>query len=192
MELESSAINGLGKLYLVNLNKFDKAIKYFKKNIALAKKTKNKKIISLAASAHLNISLIYRRSNDYEAAKINLLEALKMTMSSRDKQLEQVIHEELSFVYKDLQDYEKSNKHKSESEKLLKKQILQPAESKWTIKKRKMLNLELNDKKTCNVCKKKGKMKKCSRCRSTYYCSRECQVKDWEEHKKVCKKKDKQ
>jgi hypothetical protein len=29
---------------------------------------------------------------------------------------------------------------------------------------------------------------RCSGCRKVYYCSRECQVKDWPEHKKVCKK----
>ena len=44
---------------------------------------------------------------------------------------------------------------------------------------------------TCATCKKtayKG-MKKCSRCKTTYYCSRDCQGQDWKQHKLTCKKK---
>ena len=29
---------------------------------------------------------------------------------------------------------------------------------------------------------------KCAQCKTVWYCSRSCQVKDWPEHKKVCKK----
>ena len=29
----------------------------------------------------------------------------------------------------------------------------------------------------------------CSRCKTVWYCSRECQVQHWKQHKKVCKKK---
>lgn len=32
-------------------------------------------------------------------------------------------------------------------------------------------------------------MQKCSRCRSVIYCSKECQAKDWNNHKKVCHEK---
>lgn len=43
----------------------------------------------------------------------------------------------------------------------------------------------------CAVCGKKqymvGRLMKCSRCQSRYYCSRECQKKDWKMHKKTCK-----
>lgn len=31
------------------------------------------------------------------------------------------------------------------------------------------------------------KVKKCSRCKIAFYCSRECQKEDWSEHKKHCK-----
>ena len=40
--------------------------------------------------------------------------------------------------------------------------------------------------KGCQVCGKKTD-KCCSRCKKALYCSRECQLKDWPGHKKVCK-----
>ncbi len=40
----------------------------------------------------------------------------------------------------------------------------------------------------CNVCKKNGKIKLCSRCKKVRYCSPECQKSDWPTHKTVCKK----
>jgi hypothetical protein len=39
----------------------------------------------------------------------------------------------------------------------------------------------------CATCGKEGR-KKCSRCEKIYYCSKECQAKDWTKHKAVCKK----
>ncbi|KAK7943092.1 MYND domain protein, partial [Apiospora aurea] len=39
----------------------------------------------------------------------------------------------------------------------------------------------------CNACKKTGiDLKKCSKCQTTLYCSRDCQKADWKSHKKVC------
>jgi hypothetical protein len=39
----------------------------------------------------------------------------------------------------------------------------------------------------CSVCgKRQGKLKRCSLCHVTCYCSAECQKKDWKEHKLVC------
>lgn len=42
----------------------------------------------------------------------------------------------------------------------------------------------------CGKCsrleQKSEKFKKCARCKSTYYCGRECQKKDWKRHKKSC------
>ncbi|XP_072755278.1 zinc finger MYND domain-containing protein 10 [Anoplolepis gracilipes] len=39
--------------------------------------------------------------------------------------------------------------------------------------------------KKCSVCQEVAK-KRCSKCKEVWYCSRQCQVKDWEEHKKIC------
>lgn len=50
---------------------------------------------------------------------------------------------------------------------------------------------------TCASCKETEKVlssgklvryKKCGRCQTTYYCSEECQRKDWHAHKKICEK----
>jgi hypothetical protein len=39
----------------------------------------------------------------------------------------------------------------------------------------------------CSVCFKKCYLEHCSRCKKVQYCSKECQRKDWPEHKQVCK-----
>lgn len=39
--------------------------------------------------------------------------------------------------------------------------------------------------KTCALCYRPGD-KKCSKCKSVYYCSRDCQLLDFKEHKRVC------
>jgi hypothetical protein len=41
----------------------------------------------------------------------------------------------------------------------------------------------------CDICSNTGKMQVCGGCKQRKYCSRACQVKDWPQHKKVCKKK---
>lgn len=42
-------------------------------------------------------------------------------------------------------------------------------------------------KKKCFLCDKKQKdIKKCSRCHNALYCSKECQVSDWDRHKEEC------
>jgi splicing suppressor protein 51 len=41
----------------------------------------------------------------------------------------------------------------------------------------------------CNICKKTStqvELKKCAKCKTADYCSRECQKADWKAHKKVC------
>jgi hypothetical protein len=44
-----------------------------------------------------------------------------------------------------------------------------------------------NVEQVCMVCEKRqGKLKRCSVCHVTCYCSAECQKKDWKEHKLVC------
>ena len=43
----------------------------------------------------------------------------------------------------------------------------------------------------CGKCQKEA-FKRCSKCKSIWYCSRECQVSHWPEHKEGCNKKSKQ
>ncbi len=43
----------------------------------------------------------------------------------------------------------------------------------------------------CGKCQKQA-FKRCSKCKSIWYCSKECQVSDWPNHKVVCNKKAKQ
>ena len=42
--------------------------------------------------------------------------------------------------------------------------------------------------KTCKSCENKNKkqLKRCSKCEVVYYCNKECQRKDWKEHKIEC------
>jgi len=53
---------------------------------------------------------------------------------------------------------------------------------------------DLDYKKICGNCNKleksnkDSKLLKCGGCKIQYYCSKECQVKDWKEHKKICKR----
>ncbi|KDR67403.1 hypothetical protein GALMADRAFT_258355 [Galerina marginata CBS 339.88] len=53
-----------------------------------------------------------------------------------------------------------------------------------------------NRKKLCHSCGRlpgeKEEFSKCARCRGVFYCSQECQKKDWADHKKCCKEPDKQ
>ncbi|GMI00942.1 hypothetical protein TrLO_g12173 [Triparma laevis f. longispina] len=44
----------------------------------------------------------------------------------------------------------------------------------------------VSEERKCEACEKEG-AKKCSRCKVVWYCSKDCQVKDWKIHKKICK-----
>ncbi|KAF2737373.1 hypothetical protein EJ04DRAFT_541889 [Polyplosphaeria fusca] len=39
---------------------------------------------------------------------------------------------------------------------------------------------------SCAVCHKTANLKKCAKCQTTLYCSRDCQKADWKVHKKIC------
>lgn len=48
-------------------------------------------------------------------------------------------------------------------------------------------SLKATDLKQCANCTKLGEdMLRCSRCKATYYCSKECQTRDWPRHKLKC------
>lgn len=38
----------------------------------------------------------------------------------------------------------------------------------------------------CAKCGREGRLMRCARCRVVYYCSKECQRKDWEHHRRAC------
>ena len=45
----------------------------------------------------------------------------------------------------------------------------------------------VDDKAKCQACGVKNQvMKRCTRCKAVFYCSRECQVKHWQTHKFLC------
>ncbi|XP_076071147.1 uncharacterized protein LOC143042625 isoform X2 [Mytilus galloprovincialis] len=45
----------------------------------------------------------------------------------------------------------------------------------------------MSDETKCNVCKTKNQiMKRCTRCHSVFYCSKECQISDWKTHRQIC------
>jgi hypothetical protein len=54
------------------------------------------------------------------------------------------------------------------------------------------------NRKACKTCgklnaelsKEEKKLKTCSKCKRVAYCSKECQKKDWEDHKKDCRPAD--
>ena len=48
---------------------------------------------------------------------------------------------------------------------------------------------EIEDK--CKICGKVAH-NKCSKCKSAFYCSKDCQTLDWKKHKKMCKKLEKE
>lgn len=48
---------------------------------------------------------------------------------------------------------------------------------------------QLKNRFICRTCEKRAKdLKQCSRCKIAHYCSTECQVKNWQQHKEICKK----
>ncbi|XP_043277518.1 zinc finger MYND domain-containing protein 10 [Venturia canescens] len=50
-----------------------------------------------------------------------------------------------------------------------------------------MDKLEITEDKLCAFCQEDAS-KRCSKCKGVWYCGRECQVKDWTNHKAVCSK----
>jgi hypothetical protein len=46
--------------------------------------------------------------------------------------------------------------------------------------------LQLEGMSDCKMCDERAVASCCGKCMSVAYCSRECQIKDWKEHKKVC------
>lgn len=42
------------------------------------------------------------------------------------------------------------------------------------------------DRRMCTFCGERGVMKKCNDCNHAFYCNRECQKRDWIQHKEIC------
>ena len=61
-----------------------------------------------------------------------------------------------------------------------------PADQMGTIKKFKIDDPENHH---CSSCNKEKCTLQCDACKTEYYCSKECQLKDWPNHKDTCKKK---
>jgi mitochondrial splicing suppressor protein 51 len=49
-------------------------------------------------------------------------------------------------------------------------------------------NADSDNSNVCTTCKTTEKLKRCAKCNTTLYCSRECQKADWKSHKKLCSK----
>ena len=45
---------------------------------------------------------------------------------------------------------------------------------------------EIVEVKTCAFCQEKESKFRCSKCKTTKYCSKECQIKDWPMHRPIC------
>lgn len=50
-----------------------------------------------------------------------------------------------------------------------------------------MIKVSTGSSPCCSICSKEGEMKRCSGCKMVFYCSPECQMKDWKSHKLICK-----
>ncbi len=57
--------------------------------------------------------------------------------------------------------------------------------NEWLCRQRELMTQALEQRLVCPVCETECKMK-CTRCKSVWYCSRECQGTDWPKHKKIC------
>jgi hypothetical protein len=65
--------------------------------------------------------------------------------------------------------------------------LIYTCSEKCKLDKMKSMRKETETRMICKVCGNCCEnMKKCSKCKKTYYCSRECQINDWPEHKKIC------
>jgi len=76
-----------------------------------------------------------------------------------------------------LNELEKLTKKNSDAQKILERVKNFPLQSSDTEKKQK----------ECFTCgETEGHLMLCSKCRNVHYCSRDCQVANWSEHKKIC------
>ncbi len=58
----------------------------------------------------------------------------------------------------------------------------------WLSHQQKMMKTALKLKLVCPVCEKENCKKKCAKCKSVYYCGKECQKEHWKlSHKNICK-----
>jgi plasmid rolling circle replication initiator protein Rep len=88
-----------------------------------------------------------------------------------------------------LQAFRSKDKSKEESFEYFLQKLEANKKVKQIIQSGSNINLStVNHKYTiCNLCENKATYQ-CGKCKITRYCSKECQIEDWERHKKICKK----
>ena len=186
--LKCEAILNIGMAYN-GLKQHKNAIKYFQKLLTTSKEDICVEFEFFEGRANLLLAEIYELQEEnskakeyYKKAKKHLERHIKNTRKKKNKG---PYH--LTFFSKTMLADKKINKKKKVRFKVC-KNLLDPQKNTYSEVQMEKIK-ELQEEFICTVCQKKHeKMKKCSQCKNAYYCSRECQVKDWKKHKKVCKK----